>query len=104
MSPKTPDRKQLKRIAHHLAPVVLVGERGVSEAVIAETERALADHELIKVRLTSADRTARDAMARELATACQADVVQSIGKIAVLFRKNPEPNHKLSNLTRFGAR
>ncbi|HEX7037837.1 MAG TPA: ribosome assembly RNA-binding protein YhbY [Pseudomonadales bacterium] len=99
MSP-TPDRRRLKRIAHHLEPVVQVGERGVTDAVIAETRRALDDHELIKVRLAG-DRDARSAMARELAGACEADVVQSIGRIVVLFRKNPEPNHKLSNLTRF---
>lgn len=98
---QTPDRRKLKRIAHHLEPVVQVGERGVSDAVIAEARRALDDHELIKVRLAG-DREARSAMARELASACEADVVQSIGRVVVLFRKNPEPNHKLSNLTRFG--
>ncbi len=96
------DRRTLRRIAHHLDPVVQVGEQGVSEAVVAETSRALADHELIKVRI-HADRDARPELARALARACEAEVVQSIGKVTVLFRKNPEPNHKLSNLTRFGG-
>ena len=95
-------RQQLKRIAHHLDPVVIVGEHGVSEAVVAETIRALADHELIKIRIHADDRDARQATTRQLAAACDAEVVQSIGKVAVLFRRNPEPNHRLSNLTRFG--
>lgn len=102
----TPDRetrRRLKRIAHHLDPVVLVGDQGVSEAVVAETHRALHDHELIKVRVHAGDREQRRAMAHALAQACDAVVIQSIGKVTVLFRKNPEPDPKLSNLARFGG-
>lgn len=95
--------RALKRIAHHLDPVVLVGDQGVSEALVAETERALADHELIKVRIHSGDRDTRRALADALAEATGAAVVQSIGKVTVLFRKNPEPNPKLSNLVRFSG-
>ena len=102
MTSPQPDRRRLKRIAHHLDPVVMVGERGVSEAVVAETQRALADHELIKVRIQSGNRGTREAMARALAQACDAEVLHRVGKVAVLFRKNAEPNHRLSNLTRFG--
>lgn len=83
--------------------MVLIGDHGVSDALVAETRRALDDHELIKVRVHAADRAARNALTDALATACEAAIVQRIGKTAVLFRKNPEPNHKLSNLTRFGA-
>lgn len=96
-------RRRLKRIAHHLEPVVLVGDHGVSDAVIAETRRALEDHELIKVRIHGPDRDARQALAGGLAEACDAVIIQSIGKVAVLFRKNPHPNLKLSNLARFGG-
>jgi len=94
-------RRKLRRIAHHLDPVVLVGEHGVSESVVAETRRALDDHELIKVRLHAGDRGTRQAMTQALARACDADVVQRIGRIAVLFRPNPGANQKLSNLSRF---
>lgn len=94
-------RRQYRRIAHHLKPVVLLGEQGLTDAVIAETDRALKDHELIKVR-TSGDRAARDAQQTALAERCQAQAVQSIGRMLVLFRKNPEPNPRLSNLTRLG--
>ena len=100
--PDKDTQRQLKRIAHHLDPVVLVGDHGVSDPVIAETERALSDHELIKVRINAADRATHRALAEQLANACNASVVQNIGRIAVLFRKNPQPNPKLSNLSRFG--
>ena len=94
------ERKALRRIAHHLHPVVMIGDGGVSEAVIAETHRALDDHELIKVKVNAMDREDRTALTDALAEACQAEVVQRIGKVAVLFRKNPEPKPELSNLSR----
>jgi RNA-binding protein len=93
-------RKKLRRIAHHLDPVVNVGEAGVSESVIAETQRALTDHELIKVRIHSADRADRALLGASLVTECAATVVQKIGKILVLYRPNPEANPDLSNLSR----
>lgn len=96
--------KQLRQIAHHLDPVVSVGDQGISEPVIAETERALQDHELIKVKIHSEDRQDRKLMGSQLAEACQADVIQTIGKVTVLFRSNPQPNPRLSNLSRLGGR
>lgn len=98
-----PGRRRLRRIAHHLDPVVLVGDQGLSDAVTAETRRALDDHELIKVRLHVGDRDQRAALAATLAAATGAVVVQTIGKVVVLYRKNPEPNPKLSNLVRFSG-
>ncbi|MBX3706921.1 MAG: ribosome assembly RNA-binding protein YhbY [Pseudomonadales bacterium] len=98
----TRDRKRLRQIAHHLDPVIAVGDQGVSQAVIAETERALDDHELIKVRVHDADREERARVAEALAEACNAVVVQSIGRIVVLYRRNPEAEPRLSNLARFG--
>jgi len=100
MDPKT--RRKLKQIAHHLEPVVTVGDHGLSANVLAEAERALADHELIKVRIHTNDRDARAALSDELARQSGAEVVQKIGKIVVLYRQNPEPNEALSNLSRYG--
>ena len=94
-------KRKLRQIAHHLHPVVTVGEEGVSEGVIAETERALSDHELIKVRVHGADRSKRAEALAQLTEATQAIEVQRIGKIAVLYKKNLKPNEKLSNLKRF---
>jgi RNA-binding protein len=102
-SPDNATRRRLKRIAHHLEPVVLVGDQGISDSVVAETRRALDDHELIKVRIHSGDREDRAALADRLAEACQATIVQRIGKVAVLFRSNPEANPRLSNLARYAG-
>jgi RNA-binding protein len=98
------DRKQLRQIAHHLDPVVIVGDHGVSDALIAETDRALTDHELIKVKVQNTDREARATAAEALASACNAEIVQSIGKIRVLYRRNPDAKPRLSNLARFGLK
>jgi RNA-binding protein len=100
----TRDRKRLRQIAHHLQPVVTVGDAGMTDPVLAETSRALADHELIKVRLHVDDRDARTRTVEALARACEAVVIQTIGKIVVLYRRNPEAPPRLSNLARFGAR
>jgi len=93
-------QRRLRRIAHALDPVVTVGEAGVSEPVVAETNRALDDHELIKVRIHGDDRIARQGQAEELATRCGAAIVQRIGKIIVLYRTSPEPDPMLSNILR----
>lgn len=95
------EKKSLRQIAHHLDSVVAVGDQGVSEGVLAETERALADHELIKVKLAIGDRAARAAAAEQLAAACAAELVQSIGKIVVLYRANPDADPRLSNILRY---
>jgi RNA-binding protein len=100
MSLSSSQKKTLRRIAHHLDAVVQIGDKNVTENVIAETDRALRDHELIKVRINSGERDDRTVLGDELATACEADVVQRIGKVAVLFRANPKADPKLSNLHR----
>lgn len=96
-------RKRLRQIAHHLHPVVIVGEAGVSEAVITETDRALSDHELIKVKVNAEDREDRAALSAALTDACRAEVVQRIGKVLVLYRHNPEARESLSNVLRAGG-
>ena len=94
------ERKNLRRIAHHLHPVVIVGDGGVSDAVIAETNRALDDHELIKVKVNTLDREDRSEMIDALIAACQAEAVQRIGKVVVLYRRNPDAKPDLSNVSR----
>jgi len=95
-------RKELRRIAHHLHSVIIVGDGGVSDAVIAETNRALDDHELIKVKVNAMDRAGRGEMIEALVSACRAEAVQKIGKVVVLYRQNPEAKPELSNLSRAG--
>lgn len=94
-------KKHFKAIGHHLKPVVTIAENGLSEGVMAELDRALNDHELIKIQLRLAERDDRAAILTELCQQSSASVVQSIGKTALLYRKNPKANPKLSNLVRF---
>ena len=85
-------RKYLRGLGHALNPVILIGQHGLTPAVIAETLRALADHELIKVKFRGADRAARDTGLVELATATESTVVQRIGHTALYYkRRNDRP-------------
>ena len=83
-----PERKALKARAHKLEPVVRIGSKGVTEDVIAEIERALKAHELIKVRAATLDRDQRDAALASICERTRAQRVQQVGKVFVLFRKN----------------
>ena len=100
MTLNSEQRRQFRAVAHHLKPVIIVGDKGVSEALLTELDRALEDHELIKVKLASNDRELRQAMVQQLTEASRAELVQMIGKIAVLLRRAQKPNPKLSNLLR----
>jgi RNA-binding protein len=82
-------RKNLRGQAHHLKPVVTVADKGLSESVVAEIERALNDHELIKVKLRS-DREQRKTWILGIASQCEAELVHSIGQVACFYRKHPE--------------
>ena len=94
-------KKSLRGVAHHLDPVVAVSERGITDGIIEETERALSDHELIKVKVLNPDRISRGAVATALARSTSSTVLQQIGKVAVLYRHNPKANPKLSNISRY---
>jgi RNA-binding protein len=99
--PLAPDlKKQLRGIGHHLHPVVTVAGAGLSSGVCAEAERALADHELIKVRFAIDDRSARRRIAREFCERLGAAAVQEVGKIVLVYRPNPKADARLSNLKR----
>lgn len=95
------ERKRLRQIGHALNPVVMIGDKGLTENVIEELSRALDDHELIKVKVGGEDRVARTALIAEIAKSTESQVVQTIGKIALLYKKAAKQNPKLSNLVRF---
>lgn len=89
-------RQFLKGLAHPLSPVVRVGKAGVTDAVIAETKKSLASHELIKVRIESDESGERKELAQQLADVTDAHLAATIGKIAVLYReRDEEPEIKL---------
>ena len=93
-------KKKLRGIGHALDPVVTVAGNGLSEGVNAELERALHDHELIKVKLAVTDRELRKQLAAQMCRQLKAELVQEIGKVVLIYRRNPEANPKLSNLRR----
>lgn len=93
-------KKQLRTIGHQLHPIVMISERGTSEGVNLELERALEDHELIKVKLAVADPASRREIAAELCATHRAELVQAVGKIILIFRAAQKPNPRLSNLLR----
>jgi RNA-binding protein len=101
MSLSQDQKKRLRTIGHQLNPVVTVGDNGLSETVIAEIERALNDHELIKVKVVTEDREDKKLIVAAMIKETGATLVQTIGHIALILRKVEKPNPKLSNLKRY---
>ena len=85
-----PQKRHLKALAHHRKPVVIIGDSGITPAVLHEILLALDHHELIKIRVNAEDREAREAMIEEICATADAALIQRIGHIATLFRRNPE--------------
>ncbi len=84
------DRARLKARAHALEPVVLVGHAGLTDTLVAEVDRALTAHELIKVKIGGADREARTELAEAIRGRTDAALVAQVGKVFVLWRPRPE--------------
>jgi RNA-binding protein len=83
-------RRHLRGLAHPLEPVIRLGSAGLTDAVARETDRALTDHELIKVKAPGGDRDARDAVFAQLARRTGSSLVHRIGNVAVLYRPRPD--------------
>lgn len=98
MSLTSEQKKQYRSIGHKLNPIVTVAGKGLTENIQLEVDRALDDHELIKVKFVVGDRDVKKQLIKELCTIVEATVVQEIGNIALIYRKALEPNPKLSNL------
>ncbi|EGM71189.1 MULTISPECIES: ribosome assembly RNA-binding protein YhbY [Shewanella] len=90
MNLTTKQKQHLKGLAHNLKPVVLLGANGLTEGVLAEIESALAYHELIKVKVASADRELKNAIVDAIVRETQSAKVQLIGHILVIYRQSPE--------------
>ena len=88
-TPLTPSRRsELRAQAHALAATVIIGDKGLTAEVVAEIERSLKAHELIKVKAASDDRAARAAWMEEICVRLGAHAVQQIGKVLVIYREN----------------
>jgi len=90
MSLNSGQKRYLRGLAHSLKPIVMIGNKGISEALLAEFSLALDHHELVKVRLAGEDRDARAAQIEQLARARDVELVQSIGKVACFYRRNAD--------------
>ena len=84
-------RTALKARAHSLNPTVIIGNAGLSPSVLEEISNTLKKHELIKVRVMSDDREAREAILQEICTQLNAGAVQHIGKILVIYQEQQTP-------------
>lgn len=90
-------KKHYRSIGHKLKPVVTVAGKGLSEGVLAELERALEDHELIKVKVSVEDRLDRKALSEALCLQTGSELIQNIGKVALIYRRAKEPDPSKSN-------
>lgn len=90
MSLTDKQRKHLRSLAHPRKPIVMIGSGGFSEAVAAELEQALSDHELVKVRVRVGDREVRDEVVSAILARTGAEQVQRIGHVLTLYRHNPD--------------
>ncbi len=83
-------RRALRAAAHHLNPVVSISQKGLTPSVLAEIDRCLKAHELIKLRLYGIEREVREALFLEICSALNCAEVQHIGNLLVLWRENPK--------------
>lgn len=90
-------KKQFRTIGHTLNPIVTIAGNGLSASVLAELNRALDDHELIKVKLALTEREERKAIVAEIQALRNVELIQEIGKVVLLYRANKNANPKLSN-------
>lgn len=93
-------KKAYRAIGHTLNPIVTVAGNGLTEGVIDELNRALDDHELIKIKVSVGDREVKKAVIEEILRITGAEMPQQIGNTALIVRRNPKANPKLSNLKR----
>lgn len=92
MTLTTKDKQKLKAKAHSLKPIVFIGSQGLTTSVKKEADRALKDHELIKLRIRVEGRELRRSLFTDICDSLQAELIQVIGSIGIIYRKNDEQN------------
>jgi RNA-binding protein len=83
-------KKHLRRLAHPLSPIVMMGNAGLTDGVVAEMDRALTTHELVKVSARVGDRDARNGALSSLASRTSSQLVQRIGNVGVYYRRRAD--------------
>ena len=92
MSLNKAQRSHLRKLAHALKPVVIIGQAGLTENVMTEINLTLEHHELLKIRLNAADKTARQDMIDSILQQTSAELVQAIGHICTIYRPAEKPH------------
>ena len=100
MSLSNADKKSFRAIGHNLKPIVIIAQNGLTENVNHELNRALTDHELIKVKIQVGDREVKQELISEMCNQLDAECVQTIGHVTLLYRAAKKPNPKLTNVKR----
>jgi RNA-binding protein len=93
-------KKLLRTIGHKLKPIITVAKKGRTKNVDGEIERALSEHELIKIKLVTSDRAAKKELMEGICTDFAVECIQSIGQMVLLYRRSPDPDPRLSNILR----
>jgi len=91
-------KKQFRAIGHHLKPAVTIGSKGLTDSVLNELDRALNDHELIKIKLIMEDRESKKSTMQKLIDSLSVSVIQTIGHTALIYKPAEKPDPKLSNI------
>ncbi len=92
MSLSSSTKKALKAQAHHLNAVILIGQKGITPALLQEIDIALEHHELMKIRVQQGDKELREQFAQEIATELTAEYIAHIGRVLVFYRKSTKNN------------
>ena len=93
-------KKHYRSIGHKLKPVVTVAQKGFTENIRKEIDRALTEHELVKVKLLTSERSGKQKLSNEICVELNAECIQSIGNVILLYRATKNPDNRLSNLSR----
>ena len=94
------ERKWFKSIGHGLNPIVSIASKGLTDNVMSEINRALRDHELIKIKVSIPDRQTKAEIIEQLCKDANAELIQTIGHVALIYKPAKNPNPKLSNVKR----
>ena len=92
------DRKRFKAIGHSLKPVIIISHKGLSANIRNEIDRALSDHELIKIKILTAKRADRDDISKEICRHHNAEYIQGVGHVILIYRPSKNTSPRLSNL------
>ena len=93
-------KKRFRAIGHSLKPIVTVANETISQSVYDEIDRALHDHELVKIKVLLNPRSLKKELVEEILKEQNANLIQLIGSVALLYREAKEPNPELSNILR----